>query len=420
MRGIVLSLLIVVLLSPVAAQLPAEYKGEVICVSGNCAKGKGRVRLPGMDNREIEGGLLPGRYNEGKIFTEAGELIYEGGIFNFVAHGDGKKFERRDDGKDHLIQQGRFENGIFVAGEVFNDDGLTITSGRYDSTGKFLSGAELVFFRGKPAYLSPVGSTLKNPAGDVFTETIIRDGYKPDSRTLYTAGYKNDRLHGYVRFYDYGNSVIFNADFKDGKLARNEDGSVKQGFIMNITEKGYQGNERIASMVVFEDKLDGEGIFDPIILSGQFAFDKGPQKLITTPKGETSMVKFREMYALLYKPQLDARGNPIPYVPPKDLWQGTKTKADVEQGLAEIDTYYTEMMEKGKKGASIVSLTSKTTFNADERELMSIRDDIITHLDVLIRRYRNIVPASRISDLEAWKKDAFRAFTMPAYATLRK
>lgn len=420
MRVIVYALLILFFILPVAAQFkfPTLYKGEVICVSGDCAKGKGRVRIPDMDNQEFEGGLLPDTYNEGKIFTKEGELIYEGHIYNFVAHGIGKKFERRDDGKDHLLQQGRFSLGIFTTGETFNDDGIVMFSGLHDPYGNLLSGARLGFFRGKQAYLSEVSS--KTPLGDVFTETSIREGYKPDSRPLYIASYKNDKLHNQVVLYDYENRAVHHAYFKDGKLERNENGSVNEGYILGITDKGDQTSERIASMVVYEDKLDEDGVFKPVILSGHFAFDKGPQKLINTPQGESSMAKFREMYAVLYKPQLDAKGKPIPYVPPKDLWNGVTTAKDVEGALAEIAKYYNEMMEKGKEGVRIVESTYKHNYDAKEKELFALRNEIVNYLDVLIKRYKNIVPASRIRDLEAWKQNAYRSFQLPAYVTLKK
>ena len=136
----ILTLLLILVTTYSEAQIP-DYLGEVICISGNCGNGKGRVRLTARDNIEIESEFKKrSQYGPAKVYSKAGHLIYEGYLEKFTPHGKGKKYELDINGKNVAIQEGRFENNILIEGITRNKTGQVLTNGVYDSTGRMIKG----------------------------------------------------------------------------------------------------------------------------------------------------------------------------------------------------------------------------------------------------------------------------------------
>lgn len=131
-----LTCLLIFFITCTQAQVP-EYWGEVICISGNCKNGKGRVRLSARDNIEIES-LFSKRRQHGiaKVYSYDGVLIYEGYLRNYTPHGRGKRFELDKNGKYIVVQDGRFENNLLVEGITRDKNGKVLTNGYYDSNGR--------------------------------------------------------------------------------------------------------------------------------------------------------------------------------------------------------------------------------------------------------------------------------------------
>ena len=134
----ILTLLLTLVVTYSEAQIP-DYLGEVICISGNCRNGKGRVRLTARDNIEIESEFKKGsQYGPAKVYSKSGRLIYQGYLEKFTPHGKGKRFELDMNGKNIAVQEGQFENNRLIEGITRSKNGEILTNGLYDSTGRLV------------------------------------------------------------------------------------------------------------------------------------------------------------------------------------------------------------------------------------------------------------------------------------------
>ncbi len=153
MAKLTLTFLFIFFITCSQAQVP-EYWGEVICISGNCKNGKGRVRLSARNNIEIESEFnRRQQYGPAKVYSYDGNLIYEGYLEKFTPHGQGKKFGPGINGEYVVVQEGKFENNRLTEGIVRDRNGEVLTNGIYDSTGSLIKGAKRILYRGKPIYL---------------------------------------------------------------------------------------------------------------------------------------------------------------------------------------------------------------------------------------------------------------------------
>ncbi|MBK7434254.1 MAG: hypothetical protein IPI66_10355 [Chitinophagaceae bacterium] len=235
------------------------------CLSGNCVNGKGRLRLPQMDNRE-----------------------YEGGFTNSLLTGEGRAYARSAGGRLYLEWEGLFTNGALVFGKIYDESGRELMNGTFSYDGdkrKLIGGSRLITCRGKPATLFCMDMTTNSETGlisytglvDVYEGTNGRAG-----RQLSQANYLFGNRHGLAYEWDYDNNVLHYLKYNDGKR------------LDSTVIKTLTGDTVIASLVRYVASESDEFFLN--IERGMFRFGKHNRYYLISNTSRGTLAYFKQEY----------------------------------------------------------------------------------------------------------------------------